>query len=138
MVKIADGSLTKVKGIGIVQISESLSLQSVSHVLNLSCNLVSISKLTKDLNCIANFHPNHCVFQDQCTGKKIGSAKEVDRLFLLEEKMQGDEIKKVYQAESSIAENKEVWLWHCRLGHPSFSYLKLLFPSLFKNKEFSI
>ncbi|RVW83302.1 hypothetical protein CK203_039647 [Vitis vinifera] len=55
---------------------------------------------------------------DQCTGKKIGSAKEVDRLFLLEEKMQGDEIKKVYQAESSIAENKEVWLWHCRLGHP--------------------
>ena len=70
-------------------------------------------------------------------GKKIGSAREVDGLFLLEEKMQGDEIKRVYQAKSSIAENKEIWLWHCRLGHLSFSYLKLLFPSLFQNKDIS-
>ncbi|KAL6342864.1 hypothetical protein AAG906_016883 [Vitis piasezkii] len=31
-------------------------------------------KLTKDLNCIANFHPNHCVFKI-CVGKKIGSAR---------------------------------------------------------------
>ena len=50
--------------------------------------------------------------------------------------MQGDEIKQVYQAESSIGENKEIWLQR-RLGHPSFSYLKLLFPSLFKNKDIS-
>ena len=51
--------------------------------------------------------------------------------------MQGDKIKNVYQAESSIGENKEIWLWHCRLWHPSFSYLKLLFPSPFKNKDIS-
>ena len=46
-VKIIDGSLTKVKGIGIVQISKNPSLKFVSHVPNLSCNLVSISKLAK-------------------------------------------------------------------------------------------
>ena len=26
-------------------------------------------------------------------------------------------------------------LWHFRLGHPNFSYLKCLFPSLFTNKD---
>lgn len=29
-------------------------------------------------------------------------------------------------------------LWHFRLGHPSFSYMKHLFPSLFVNKDPSL
>ena len=34
---------------------------------------------------------------------------------------------------------KELWLWHRRLGHPSFTYMKHLFPDLFsqlKNFDF--
>ena len=55
MVRIADGSLSKVAGIGSVTITNDLTLKSVLLVPNLTCNLLSISKLTKDLNCITIF-----------------------------------------------------------------------------------
>ena len=31
----------------------------------------------------------------------------------------------------------EIWLWHHRLGHVSFGYLKKLFPSLFAKVDVS-
>lgn len=35
----------------------------------------------------------------------------------------------------SISNPREIMLWHRRLGHPIFSYLRRLFPSLFENKD---
>ena len=32
---------------------------------------------------------------------------------------------------------KQIWLWHRRLNHPSFGYLKYLLPSLFSNFSIS-
>ena len=54
-VRIADGSLFKVAGTGSIVISKDLTLDSVLHVPNLNCNLLSISKLTYDLNCVTKF-----------------------------------------------------------------------------------
>ena len=42
---------------------------------------------------------------------------------------------KIAQGLSSISYlsiRDQIMVWHCRLGHPSFSYLKHLFPVLFK------
>ena len=33
---------------------------------------------------------------------------------------------------SSISAHEKIMLWHLRLGHPSFPYLKRLFPKLFQ------
>ncbi|PON36390.1 hypothetical protein PanWU01x14_328850 [Parasponia andersonii] len=64
MVKIAGGSLTKVAGVGSVILSEDLILKSVLLVPSLDCNLLSVSKLTRDLTCVTNFFTMHCEFRD--------------------------------------------------------------------------
>lgn len=48
-VKTVDGSIASVVGKGIVKLSRNLALDFVLHVPSLTCNLLSISKLTKDL-----------------------------------------------------------------------------------------
>ena len=47
--RIADGSLSKVAGTGSVRVSKNITLDSVLLVPKLNCNLLSISKLTRDL-----------------------------------------------------------------------------------------
>ena len=61
-VKIADGISSKVVGTGLMVISKDIILKPVLFVPILDCNLLSISKLTKDLNCVAKFLPNLCEF----------------------------------------------------------------------------
>ncbi|RVW31981.1 Retrovirus-related Pol polyprotein from transposon RE2 [Vitis vinifera] len=74
-VHIADGSKSKIAGTGSIKLTKDLYLDSVLHVPNLDCNLLSISKLARDLQCVTKFYPNSCVFQDLKSGKMIGSAE---------------------------------------------------------------
>ena len=76
MVRIADGSLSKVVGIESIVISKDLILKSVLLVPNLSYNLLSISRLTKDLKCVTNFSSKLYEFQDLELGRMIGNVKE--------------------------------------------------------------
>lgn len=69
---LADGSLSTVVTVGSVQFSDTLTLYNVFYVPNLSHNLLSISKITVDSNCIVNFSPYSCLFQDWCLGTTIG------------------------------------------------------------------
>ena len=53
-VKVANGLSTPVLGAGSISLSSSLSLSLVLHVPSLSNNLMSISQITKHLNCCGN------------------------------------------------------------------------------------
>jgi len=63
----------------------------------------------------------------------IGNVKESGGLFYIDSNLS----KQIQQPQSSslLSLSDEILLWHFRLGHPSFGYLKHLFPVLFKNKD---
>ena len=110
-VTLADGLATIVSGLGTANLSPNLSLSSVLYIPNFLFNLLSISKLTKHLNCVAIFLSTHCIFQDLKTGKIIGGGHEVDGLYYLD-----------WRGSSSLVASH--WsispLQHHRsLGHPS-------------------
>jgi len=84
-ITVANGYNTPITGRGNIHLQPSFSLKNVLHVPNLSNNLLSIHKITQDLNCAVTFFLSHCVFQDLATGKTIGLAKEQDELYYLQQ-----------------------------------------------------
>jgi len=142
-VRIANGSSSQVKGISLSRLLRDMILNSILYVPNLDCNLLSISKLTRDLNCVAKFFPHLCIFQDLDTGKKIGSAKMCSGLYLLKSEISLRQTQNRSYVSSNgqsalnfhVNKDSEVLLWHYRLGHPNFIYLEKLFPSFFSNKS---
>lgn len=82
--QITNSSFSTIAGIGLVKIAPNITLNSILHVPKLPCNLLSISKITKDLNCLIQFSQDTCLFQDHL-GKTIGSAKGSGRLYYFED-----------------------------------------------------
>ena len=84
-------------------------------------------------------HCNHCngtrhteetcfEIQDIQTRAIFGRGTKRRRLYYVEDVVPG----RVNQVRSSYNnKTKIIWLWHRRLGHASFAYLKKLLPSLF-------
>jgi hypothetical protein len=61
-VTLADSSLSKVVGLGITHMSSDIALLSILHVHGFPFNLLSISKITKALNCSVSFYHSLCIF----------------------------------------------------------------------------
>ena len=69
-VRIADGSSAPIMGCGTINCTPSLSLSSVLHVPNFPVDLLSVSSITKSLNCRVCFYPDSFIFQELKTGKR--------------------------------------------------------------------
>ena len=63
-VSIADGHSCSVKGFRLTKPTLSLTLDNVIYVPSFPTNLLSISTITRTLNCVVIFYPFHCVFHD--------------------------------------------------------------------------
>lgn len=61
----------------------------------------------------------------------IGSAKLIDGLYYFEDEESKNKEAQGFSSISSTQVKDQIMLWQYRLGHPSFPYLKKLFPSLF-------
>jgi len=71
-VRLANGSLSPVLG------------SSVFHVPDFAVNLLSIARITLELNCRIIFYSYYCFFQDLVMGQMIGSGSLRDGLYYLD------------------------------------------------------
>ena len=87
------------------------------------------------------FWPEFCVFKDIQTRQTIGCGVRRGKLYYLDlVSKSSDELRQTLKIGGSEKKKKkkyEIWLWHQRLGHASFDYMKKLFPSLFANFDVS-
>ena len=120
---IIDGSFTSIASKGTIPLSTKLILRSVLHVPQLACNLLSVSKISKDANYRVIFCATHCLFQDQDSGEMIGCARMIDGLYYFDEVSTSHKKIQGLSSVSSLPVQETIMLWHRRLGHPNFVYL---------------
>ncbi|XP_075098909.1 uncharacterized protein LOC142175808 [Nicotiana tabacum] len=112
-----------------VKILEDLTLRDVLHVLDFKFNLMSVSKLTRELSCCPAFFPDFCIFQDLYSGKVLEIGKEHNGLYLLKKELN----KKLSAIAGNIVQVQEdSALWHIILDHPSTVAMQHI--PLLKNK----
>ncbi|KAK2967762.1 hypothetical protein RJ640_029658 [Escallonia rubra] len=78
--------------------------------------------------------------QDIQTRQTIGCGVRRGKLYYLDlVSKSSDKLRQALMVNDSEGEMRksEIWLWHRRLGHASFGYLKKLFPSLFTKYDVS-
>lgn len=159
-VRVANGYYADILGYGDICLSKTMSLKHVLYVPSLDCNLISVRRLMLDNDCLTIFSPSKCYFlpssfscfqekamKEKVLKEKIGYASLQDGLFLLHNLKSG--CREVFEGNSRVYSCMDkttvprinsmqsridlVLLWHKRLGHPNFLYLRKIRPELFNN-----
>ncbi|KAH0679333.1 hypothetical protein KY284_020418 [Solanum tuberosum] len=100
-----------------VRLSENLKLENVLSVPSLKCNLISVSQLIDEVDCIVQFTKILCVMQGRTSRMPIGAGERKDGLYYF---------RVVPQAMAIKNGSDSLDLWHKRLGHPSLRVTKLV------------
>nr|KYP50831.1 Retrovirus-related Pol polyprotein from transposon TNT 1-94 [Cajanus cajan] len=141
LISTANGNTTSVIGKGSLTLTNNLTLDSILVVPSLEYNLLFVSQITTALDCVVIFWPNFCVFKDIQTKQTIGYGVKRGRLYYLDlGSKDSRKLESAFMVNSATNQKEEVemWLWHRRLGHASFGYLKKLFPLLFAKCDVSV
>ncbi|KAM0062560.1 hypothetical protein Hdeb2414_s0004g00149591 [Helianthus debilis subsp. tardiflorus] len=113
-IQTANGEVMRAEKGGTIEISPTLKLSNCLYVPSLSHKLLSISHVTKELNCVVLMHPTFCILQDIRTRTIIGRGTEHQGLYYVDEVAQQGTVMLAHGTT-----NREAWLWHRRLRHPS-------------------
>ena len=118
MINLANESQTMAKGIGSTCHLPSMPLTPVIYVPDSPFNLISISKLTRELNCLITFSDNPVTLQDQSTGRTIGIGREFQGLFHLSSP----------SSSTAYTSMDTPLLFHSCLGHSNISKFQVIVP----------
>ncbi|KAH9689130.1 retrovirus-related pol polyprotein from transposon RE1 [Citrus sinensis] len=117
-IRLPDGNVTIANTEGTVVLASHLRLNNVLFVPSLTCNLISVSQLIRDVNCFIQFYDQLCVIQDRITRMLIGAGEQREGLYYFRDIGSA--------AALSSVTNRACDLWHRRLGHPSSKVVQLL------------
>ncbi|KAL0560757.1 hypothetical protein IC582_001170 [Cucumis melo] len=112
---IADGSLVPIAGKGQIVLFDDFSLHNVLHVPSF-LTICYLSVGSPDLN----------------SGRKIGTTGHSRGLYILNDDTSSSSISTTSLLSSYFSTfEHDFMLWHFRLGHLNFTYMKYLFAHLF-------
>ncbi|KAK8962030.1 hypothetical protein KSP40_PGU011746 [Platanthera guangdongensis] len=114
---VANGATVPVSGSADLPLTSSISLRSALHVPSSPFNLLSVGRLTTDLDCSVIFTSSSFVIQDRRTQTTIGKGRLRNGLYLL------DDSPTILSFISSTD-------WHRRLGHAPLPVLWRSFPDV--------
>ena len=122
IITLANGSQTMAKGISLACPLPSIPLTYALYVPDCPFNLISISKLTRDLNnCLITFFDNFVTLQDRSTGRTIGIGHEFQGLFHLNSP----------SSSTACTSMDTPLLIRSHLGHPNISKFRIMIPHFF-------
>ena len=101
-----------------IVLAKHLKLNNLLYVPNLKCNLILISQLIKESNCIVQFTYKFCIIQDHNSRMLIGTSEQREGLYYF----WSIALVKVMKTVG----NDTIDLWHQRLGHYFDKFIKLL------------
>ncbi|KAK8999357.1 hypothetical protein V6N11_070528 [Hibiscus sabdariffa] len=114
------------------------TLHNVLFVPTFRHNLLSISKLTRDLHCAVLFYPDFCLMQDLSTGRIKGIGKLSRGLYFFQSSVDASGLisssslfnnsvdASVCMSSGSTTVMNKTHIWHSRLGHAPLTVLSKL------------
>lgn len=137
-ITIPNGKQVKVDFIGNIILPNGLKLTGVLFVPSFHFNLVSVSKLVRDLKCTLWFNANYCFVQGSLKKGPLLLGKAQNVLYYIEDiKDTSTQIR--FQASLGAMQQRnnkayDAKLWHIRMGHLPFSKLGLLFSDIHQQR----
>jgi uncharacterized membrane protein YgcG len=129
IVQVANGSGLSIAHIGhslIPGSSRPLYLHNILHVPSVRKNLLSIQKLAHDNDAFVELHPSFFCIKDQKSRRTLLRGKSFNGLYPVPCSKSSSPMSR-HAALSSHSVSSD--LWHCWLGHPSFSVVDFIVKS---------
>jgi hypothetical protein len=123
-VKLPNGSIVTTDIVGDINVTQHITLHNVLYMPKFSFNLISISRVSLDLDCAFVFTDNLCYIQNSMQ-KMIGSGRQIDGLYYLEGTSFESSKTSTDNTCNSVVIPKSA-LWHFRFGHTSHDRLEAM------------
>jgi len=123
-VMVGNGQSLPISHIGSVSTvapNSSIPLSNVLVVPGIKKNLISISQLTKQINCRVIFDSLRLIIQDRVTGTVLGVGRCENGLYVLNQHHHA-----LVSLLSAHKPRASAQLWHTRLGHPNYRIISSL------------